>query len=101
MEDLKIRYDRFWIGYCLGMIGPVFGFLVFYAVTSTHMPLENFIRFIQHNGSTHSGIISISLVFNLIFFFAGSKLDMLRISQGVIGATLTYAPFVIYFKYVG
>lgn len=100
MESLTSRYDKFWVGFALGIIGPIFGFLAFYLFTSTHMPLENFIRFIERNGSTHSSIISVSLIFNLVFFFGGTRLDMLRLSQGVIGATLAYAPFVIYFKYV-
>lgn len=89
-----------WVGLVLGLIGPIFGFLAFYAFTSTHMPLENFIRFIMRNGGTHSSIISVSLIFNLVFFFIGIRLNMLRVAQGVIGATLIYAPFVIYFKYV-
>jgi hypothetical protein len=64
------------------------------------MPLERFIRFIINNGSTHSAIISVSLIFNLVFFFLGIRLNFLRLSQGVIGGTLLFAPFVIYFKYV-
>jgi len=100
MASLKERYDKFWLGFILGLIGPVFGFVSFYLFTSTHMPLVNFAKSILNTSSTHSAIVSVSLIFNLVFFFAGSRLDMLRVSQGVIGATLAYAPFVIYFKYV-
>ena len=100
MEGLNVKLDRMWIGLLLGLIGPVFGFLVFYLLTSTHMPLENFIRFIKNSSSTHSAIISVSLIFNLVYFFIGTRFNMLRLAQGVIGGTLLYAPFIIYFKYV-
>ncbi|MEQ9187952.1 MAG: hypothetical protein RLP15_09460 [Cryomorphaceae bacterium] len=100
MDSIAARLDRLWVGIVLGLIGPAFGFLFFYLFTSTHMPLENFVRFIQNSSHTHGSIISVSLIFNLVFFYAGTRFDMLRLAQGVIGGTLMYAPFVIYFKYV-
>jgi hypothetical protein len=99
MERLTDAFNHIWVGLILGLIGPVFGFLTFFAITSHSLTLAVYWRFLLQNEAIHSSILSVSLIFNLVFFFAGTRLDMLRLSQGVIGGTLLYAPFVIYFKY--
>lgn len=54
---------------------------------------------ILHNSNTHSGIIAVSLVFNLVFFFTALRFHWYYAARGVIMATFLYAPFVVYFKY--
>ncbi|MEX2596353.1 MAG: hypothetical protein WEC59_05420 [Salibacteraceae bacterium] len=63
------------------------------------MPLSRFNHFIINDSSTHSAIVSVSLIFNLVFFLGAMKLDWLKAARGIILATFIYAPLVVYFKY--
>ena len=93
------KLNRLWIGLIAGLIGPFIGYVLFYCITSSHMTFDAFNRFIIHNGSTHSGILSVSLIFNLSFFFAALHKDWYYTARGVIFATLLYAPLVVFLKY--
>ncbi len=96
---MNAALNKTWIGLIAGLIGPVIGYLLFYLITSSHRTLMAFSKMILNNGDTHSAIISVSLIFNLVFFFAALRKDWLYAARGVILATLIYAPLVVYFKY--
>ena len=93
------RFDHRLIGLAAGIIGPGFGFLIFYMIMFSHVSLSAFIRMIASNGSTQAPLIAICLIFNLVFFFAALRMNWYRTAQGVIMAMFFYAPVIIYLKY--
>ncbi|MEZ4722881.1 MAG: hypothetical protein R2813_13490 [Flavobacteriales bacterium] len=97
---MKNKLDHLYVGFAFGMIGPVLGFMLFYLIMFNHKPFSGFLQMILNNSDTHAGIISVSLVFNLIFFFIALRNDWYNAARGVIMAMFVYAPFVVYFKYV-
>lgn len=99
MGMLDERLNKLSAGLVSGLIGPVFGYLSFYMITSSHRSFNEFNNMIIQNSDTHSGVIAISLIFNLVFFFAALQKDWLYAARGVILATLIYAPLVVFFKY--
>jgi hypothetical protein len=101
MEKLSDSLNKLYVGFIAGLIGPWFGVLIFYAIFFNHKSIRAFALTILNNGSTHSGIIAVSLIFNLVFFYFAIRKEWYRAAQGVIMAVFCYAPFVVYFKYVG
>jgi len=94
------KYNKLWIGLVLGLLGPFLGFVTFYLITSTHQPFDAFVQMILNRSETHSGIISVSLLFNLVFFYLALRQEWYLTVRGVIMATFIYAPFVVLLKYV-
>lgn len=87
-------------GLVAGLIGPWIGAFLFYIIMFNHKPISAFTQMIINTSSTHSALLSVSLVFNLAFFFLALQRDMYHAARGVILAVFLYAPFVVYFKYV-
>ncbi len=100
MEIINYKFNKLWVGLIAGLVGPLFGFIAFYAIAASHLTFSGFVKMIVNNSSAHSGIISVCLIFNLVFFYIALRKDFYRAAQGVIMATFLYAPFVVYFKYV-
>tara|TARA_B110000046_G_scaffold25258_1_gene24666 strand:- start:1489 stop:1791 length:303 start_codon:yes stop_codon:yes gene_type:complete len=100
MESLTVRYNKIITGLILGLVGPWIGAFVFYLFMFNHKTIGGFIKMIVNNSSTHAPLLSVSLIFNLIFFYLFLRQGMYRAANGVIMAVFIYAPFVIYFKYV-
>ncbi len=98
MESLK-RYDKLLTGAIAGLIGPFFGFLIFYLIMFNDRSLGAFKEMIMNNSSTQAPLMAVCLVFNLIFFFLALRKNWYRTAQGVIMAMFIYAPLVIYLKY--
>lgn len=97
---MENKLNHLYVGLLAGLIGPVLGFFLFYLIMFSHKPFYGFVRMIMNNSDTHAGIISVSLVFNLVFFFVALRNDWYNAARGVIMAMFIYAPFVVYFKYV-
>ena len=100
MGLMTYKLNKLWVGLIAGLTGPVFGFIAFYLIAASDRSFMGFVKMISNNSSTHSGIISICLIFNLVFFYIALRKDFYRAAQGVIMATFLYAPFVVYFQYV-
>ncbi|MBT3648627.1 MAG: hypothetical protein HN542_10345 [Flavobacteriales bacterium] len=100
MDELKMKFNRLWAGIVLGLIGPWFGFGIFYLIVYNHRPFESFVRMILNNSGTYSSVISVSILFNLIFFYLALRLEWYYMVRGIIMATLIYAPIIVYFRYV-
>lgn len=99
MDRLKPKLDKTVSGLIAGLIGPWFGLFIFYLIFFNDRPFAAFFRMIQIQSEAHSGIIAVSLVFNLVFFFSALQLDWYRAARGVIMSMFIYAPLVVYLKY--
>ena len=96
------RFDNTWIGFLIGLILPVFGFLIYgwYWSWKFFRPFSYFVNdvFIQ-TPTFRSSIMSLSLLINLIPFFVFLRTDRYKSARGVIAAVFLYVPFVIYFRF--
>ncbi|GAB5538527.1 MAG: hypothetical protein Salg2KO_06300 [Salibacteraceae bacterium] len=100
MGRLGTQLNKLWVGLIAGMIGPWIGAFLFYMITFSHKTLGEFVHNIVKTPSTHSALISISLLFNLVFFYLALRQEWYKATRGVITAVFIYAPFIVYFKYI-
>jgi hypothetical protein len=100
MEQLRSSLNKLWVGLVAGIVGPVFGALIFYAIFFGHKTIVEFAQMIINTSSTHSALLSVSLIFNLVFFFIAIRLNWMNAVRGVITAMFIYAPVIVYFKYL-
>lgn len=91
--------DRFWVGLLMGLAGPLVGFWLYgqyycwkYFVHFSYYYHEVFLGTKPYQSS----IATLSLLFNLIPFFIFLSRDYIFTCRGIMGATLLYAPFIIY-----
>jgi hypothetical protein len=100
MDRLGLYVNKIYVGLLAGLIGPWFGFFLFYLITSFDQTMSQFVDTVTQNSDTYSGVISICSIFNLGIFFLALNRNYVRAAQGVIFATLTFSAVVVYFKYL-
>ena len=93
------RFDRFLIGWLIGIISPIIVFLIVYEVKYSDMDLMIYIRNVWQM-KIFLKILSLCVFPNLGFFFLfyRNKYDMA--ARGVIMATFMYAFFVMVGKLI-
>ncbi len=90
------------IGMGVGFVLPVFGFVLYGAFWAYyhHRSLSYFVNDIFLGAPVfQSGIVSLSLVINLIPFWFFIKSDRLKSARGVLAALFVYVPLVIYLRF--
>jgi len=86
-------------GLVLGILLPAAALLVFYLVKYDHMKLWEFLRSFREMGIlTH--VISLSVIPNLILFFAFMQKNYLRGGRGVLLATFLFAFLVLIIRFI-
>lgn len=96
------RFDKTWIGILIGLILPVFGFLIYgwYWSWKFFRPFSYFVNDVFIGTPTfRSSILSLSLLINLVPFFIFLRTDRYKSARGVIAAVFLYVPFVIYYRF--
>lgn len=98
------KLNNSFLGWGLGLVGPVIGFLIFGLLWSTYYRrtfsyLLNDIVLQFHE--LHSPVLTLSLVFNLLIFLLFNRYDHLKTARGILGATFLYVPIVFYLKFAG
>ena len=93
------RKDSMTTGLLSGLVAPFIGLFVYYLISFNYMSLRSFITRITELGLL-SGVISLSLIANLVvfFWFIRSKAD--KSAFGVIGATFLYGMVIVYLKFL-
>ena len=86
-------------GFVSGLVTPVAGFFVYYLLSFRYMSLPAFIGRITEFGLL-PGVISLSLIANLILFFWFLRIKADNASFGVIGATFIYGIVILYLKFL-
>lgn len=95
-----MRFDKVWFGYALGLMLPVAGLLGYsvFAVTVLRPELE--LDFLLRNmlfgiRGNIAPTLSLSLLADVVCFFALDRRRMLKAMRGVIGAMLTYGAVIV------
>ncbi|HLG33459.1 MAG TPA: hypothetical protein VI757_01150 [Bacteroidia bacterium] len=86
-------------GFISGLVAPFIGLYVYYLLSFRYMSLRSFIMRITELGLL-SGVISLSLIANLVLFFWFIRIKADNSSYGVIGATFIYGLIIVYLKFL-
>ncbi|MBK5284998.1 MAG: hypothetical protein JJE25_06315 [Bacteroidia bacterium] len=94
-----IKKDSRLIGFISGLLAPFIGLYIYYLISFHYMSLRSFVNRITEL-QLLAGVMSLSLIANLVlfFFFLRTKAD--RSAYGVIGATFLYGLVIVYLKVV-
>lgn len=88
-----------WVGFAFGVIGPAFGFIIYYLSFFSHKTLDNFWNMVHQTPAIQAPLLSLTLIFNLVLFLGVLKLNMNYFARGILLATFMYVPIVIFLKY--
>ena len=94
--------DHILTGMAIGVISPILGFVIYGTFWGYyhHRSLSYFVNEIFLGAPVfQSGIVSLSLVINLLPFWLFIKSDRLRSARGVLAALFVYVPLVIYLRF--
>ena len=94
-----IKKDSRLTGFISGLLAPFVGLYIYYLISFHYMSLRSFVNRITEL-QLLAGVISLSLLANLVlfFFFLRAKAD--RSAYGVIGATFIYGMIIVYLKFL-
>jgi TM2 domain-containing membrane protein YozV len=100
MGAIKSRItDSILLGLFIGIIGPIFGFLIYYLIEWNEKQLVSFVKMFTLVKEIQAPILSLSLIFNALLFFGFMKLNLEKVSKGILIGTFLYVPLMIYLKY--
>ncbi len=95
-----MRLNQAVVGLIIGLILPLFGFVIVYLILGSGLGLEGFIGRMKTSGDLAGKVITLSVLVNLIPFLIFSKKRMDLALKGVVIATILYAVLFVYVKYV-
>lgn len=93
-----IRKNHFLTGFISGLLAPPIGFYIYFLISFHYMSFRDYISRLSDLG-LESGVLSLSLIANLIVFFYFIKVKADSSAQGVIGATFMYGLLIVILKY--
>ena len=88
------------LGLIIGLIFPMLGMLVMYAIKFTGVPFSEFIHAMTSNHKVAAMVLSLSLLANAIpfIFYTNKRLDLT--ARGILIATMLYAVLIVLLKFV-
>jgi len=93
------RYNRMITGVILGLLLPFAGMLTYYLLRKTDLPFSEFIR-VYFNLGMLTHIISLSVLPNLLLFFAFIRSNWLYAARGVLMSTILFAISVAVIRFI-
>ena len=94
-----IKKNHFLTGFTSGLLAPIIGFYIYYLIGFRYMSLHSYVDRLLYFGM-EAGVISLSLIVNLIVFFYFIRAKADSSAQGVIGATFMYGLLIVILKYI-
>ena len=89
------KWDRFWVGFVPGLIGPLLCIIGFYIGKFSGIPFTEYLAMVK-NPTVLSPLLSLGVIINLFIFFPFIWSNYYNSARGVIGATFLYTiPIVI------
>ena len=93
-----IKKNHFLTGFISGLLAPLLGFCIYYLISFRYMGFRSYVSRLTEFGLV-SGVISLSLIANLVVFFYFIKVKADSSARGVIGATFLYGLLIVILKY--
>ncbi len=98
METIK-KYDHIWVGLILGITGPFIGFWLYYLLQFSELKFTTFIHFVVTHQNLQAPILGMSLLLNAFLFFGMLKLNMEKVSRGILISMFIYVPLMLFLKF--
>jgi hypothetical protein len=90
-------WDKKYIGFIAGMIGPVIGFHIFYILRFYDKAFSEYLTMFIEIDEFKSPVLSLSIIFNFILLFYFLNRDKYQAGWGVLFATFVYVPVIVYY----
>jgi hypothetical protein len=95
---MKHWTNTVWLGLVVGMLVPLASFMIFYLVRYGDLTLAEFIKVYKNLGIlTH--IVSLSVIPDLLVFWAFIRKNFLRSARGVLMATFLFTFIVLIIRF--
>jgi len=98
---LIFKKDNFKLGIVIGVIAPILAMFIYYLWNfSKAMSMTEYFFLLRKNKSLLTGVSSISLVANALFFtiYVNARLD--KTARGIFVSTLAYGVIVLLYKLI-
>ena len=79
------------LGFVLGLLAPVFGFLLVFVLLHQDIPLAAFLKGLMQSHTNAAKVLSLSILTNLIPFFYYYNRRADQTAKGVLSATILFA----------
>lgn len=97
---MKNKFDRFIVGFILGLIGIIAGFLVFgfFWKLANGTTMDYFVNEVfLGTGFYQSKIITVSVLMDVLLFFIFMQFNWLKLCKGLLGVIILSVIAVIYY----
>jgi len=95
------KKDNLKLGILIGIVAPVLAMFIYYFWNfSKSMTLSEYFFMLRRNKSLLTGVSSISLVANALFFTIYINTHRDKTAKGIFAATMAYGIFVLLYKMV-
>jgi hypothetical protein len=101
VEIVILKKDNLKLGILIGLIAPVLAMFIYYFWNfSKSMTLSEYLFLLKRNKSLLTGVSSISLVANALFFTIYINTHRDKTAKGIFAATMAYGVVVLVYKLV-
>ncbi|HEX2628083.1 MAG TPA: hypothetical protein VHM26_03705 [Chitinophagaceae bacterium] len=98
MEAMILNKDKFLLGFILGLIGPVVGFVVIYFINYSGLTFSEFLEFFMNDKRTITSVGTLSLLANAIIFAIYVHFNKYNTFKGIFLATVIYGIGILILK---
>lgn len=95
-----MRINQPIVGFFIGLVMPLLGFLVVYLVLGSGLDLGAFFRYVMGSHKSLAKVLSLSILANIIPFLLFTRRRLDYAARGVFIATVLYAVAIVIFKFV-
>lgn len=100
MKKIDIyKFDKFWLGFSVGIIAPVITLSVVYIVTFDNYTIHDFIYFLK-TMRVMTKLFSLCVLPNLLCFFLFIWPNLLKGAKGVLTATVILALVILSVQFI-
>jgi hypothetical protein len=98
MSNNVHKWNKWWIGWVVGVISPVIGFFILYLFDKSYRSLHDFI-FLSYQIGMISKILSISLLANFAGFYFFLNKEWYYSVRGIILGMMSWGVVILYFRF--
>lgn len=88
------------LGFVIGLLMPVLGFLVVYLILGRPQSLSEFMSFLMGRHDKAAMVLSLSILANIIPFMYCTNKRLDHTARGILIATMLYAVLIVLLKFV-
>lgn len=100
IQGQRKKYDSLLLGTVVGIISPGLALFGFYFIRYSHISFGKFFNDILLAYHILTPVVSLCVLINLLLFFIFIWTNRNHTARGILLATILYAGFVVYQKYI-